>query len=108
MQNAKHQTQALDSLQHIINDWIRLAADPYIIARMIDKKRKTSIVLEEVWPDDEPYNNSSGALDTMVAWVTTELEKLSTVRRTAWDTWEFNTRREAERFVIMYNLRWTR
>ena len=108
MQNAKHQTQALDSLQHIVNSWIQLAADPYIIARMIDKKRKTSVVLEEVWPADEPYNNSSSTLDNMVAWVTTELEKLPTVRRTAWDTWEFNTRREAERFVIMYNLKWTR
>lgn len=108
MQNAKHQTAALDSLQNIVNLWIQLADDPYIIARMIDKKRKTSVVLEEVWPDGESNSKSSRTLDTTVAWVEEELKKLPDVRRTAWDTWEFNTRREAERFVIMYNLKWTR
>jgi hypothetical protein len=67
--------------------------------------KKWRVTLEEVWPA-EVIDSGSNALDRSVEWVTEELKKWASVKRMAWDTWDFLTLRDAERFIIIYNLTW--
>jgi hypothetical protein len=67
--------------------------------------KKWRVTLEEVWPA-EVIDSGSFELDRSIAWVTEELNKWTIAKRMAWDSWDFPTRRDAERFIIIYNLTW--
>lgn len=68
--------------------------------------KKWRVTLEEDWPDN-PVVFESHNLDFYVDWTDKELSKWSNVRRISWDSWDFSTKRDAERFVIIYNLTWS-
>lgn len=75
------------------------------------KSKKWRITLEEIWPEDinlsHKYTNSSLLNDAVNA-VSIELDQWAGVTRQSWDTWDFSSKRDAERFIIMYNLKWGR
>lgn len=68
--------------------------------------KKWRVTLEELWPA-EVVDSGSNELDRSVEWVGEELKKWTGVKRMAWDTWDFATKRDAERFIIIYNLTWS-
>ncbi len=82
-------------------------SDPVIKIELKNHKNKTRLTLIEVWPDDATVQ-SSLALDNMVEWVEKELLKWKTVRRLSWDTWQFESRKEAEKFSLYFNLKWAK
>ena len=49
---------------------------------------------------------SNGPTDEQVDWTAETLKNWSTVRRTAWDIWVFDSKRDAEKFITLYNLTW--
>lgn len=80
---------------------------PIIKPSLVMRGKRWNIVLEEAWPsvdDAGNYYHSSG-LDDRVEWAVVELKKWDTTR-TAWDTWQFNSRKDAEKFITFYNLTW--
>jgi hypothetical protein len=68
--------------------------------------KKWRVTLEERWPA-EVIDSGSSELDRSVEWASEELKKWTSVTRMAWDTWDFSTKRDAERFIIIYNLTWS-
>lgn len=99
--------QALDKLDHVIKGWATMYLDPTIKPVLTKKRKAWTLYLEEVWPDGDHSNNSS-ALDIRVEWVTKELAKWAGVRRTAWDTWIFDDKKDGEKFLTLYHLIWTK
>lgn len=71
-------------------------------------KGKT-ITLEEKWPENNdligPMYDSS-KLDKVVHEIVIELDRWDNVKRTAWDQWKFSTRKDAEKFITLFNLKW--
>lgn len=47
-----------------------------------------------------------GRLDQCVNWSTKQLENWIGVRRTAYNIWEFNRKKDAEKFQIIFSLTW--
>lgn len=69
---------------------------------------KWTITLQEVWGDEiwtnqGPFGGS--VLDETVTWAEDELKKWD-CNRTAYDTWVFKSKREAEKFKTLFLIRW--
>jgi hypothetical protein len=95
------------TLDQVMKVWAMDQETPTIKPVLLRKMNTWTIVLEEVWPD-EVINKSSSSftLDDRVAWVEEELKKWTTVKRTAWDMWAFNNKKDAEKFITLYHLVW--
>lgn len=65
---------------------------------------KWRIQLVEVWPDHTIIGTSN--LDSKVHWAEQTLANWSSVNRSSWDIWDFNSKKEAEKFILLYNLKW--
>ena len=69
---------------------------------------KWAITLQEVWGDEVWTNEGpfgGSVLDETVNWAAEELTKWDCFR-TAYDTWVFKNKREAEKFRTVFLLRW--
>lgn len=64
------------------------------------------ITIEEVWPDSV-IGISTDKFDRYVEWSAQQLKDWPGVRRVSWDSWDFPNKREAERFIIIFNLSWS-
>ena len=68
-----------------------------------------ALTLQEVWngargSDDHAF--SSSYLDDAVDWASVELVKWK-CNRTAYDTWQFKSKQDAEKFRTLFLLKWT-
>lgn len=95
------------TLEKIMHQWVN-SDSPTIIPKLIKgRSRKWSITLEEVWPDNVKINNSISSLDNRVYWTEATLAHWKTAKRTSWDTWQFDSKLNAEKFITLYHLTWT-
>lgn len=62
-----------------------------------------AIQLEEIWPDVIQYGGS-GRLDNAVEWCEKTLETWKNCKRQSWDTWSFDSKKNAEKFITYYNI----
>ena len=72
----------------------------------LNSVKRWRVTIEEVWPGDI-IGSSDGRFDRLVEWSSNHLKDWPGIRRVAWDSWDFPTKREAERFVIIFNLSWS-
>ena len=56
--------------------------------------------------DDSGNPWGTPSLDSRVIWATTQLETWKNVSRQAWHMWHFKHKRDAEKFITLYNLKW--
>jgi hypothetical protein len=56
--------------------------------------------------DDAGNYVPSKKLDECVNWVDEKLKEWPNCSRKAWDMWDFKSRREAEKFIILFHLSW--
>lgn len=90
-----------------------LAMGPTIRPVMLHNKPKYMLELQEFWYDEEEKeyfrsaNAGSAPLDERIEWATKELSKWQGVKRMAWDMWQFKTKKDAEKFITLYNLIWS-
>ena len=96
-------TQTLDQVMHI---WAKSNV-PIIkpILLRIRLSKRWRIHLQEEWPNENNIGSSS-PLDGRVEWVFETLKTWDTAKRTSWDMWEFDNKREAEKFITLYTLQW--
>jgi len=61
------------------------------------------------WGMFDDFGNPWGTLnlDHRVIWAAAQLETWDNVSRQAWDMWHFKHKRDAEKFITLYNLKWT-
>lgn len=91
--------EALDELDSAIRMWVR----PNEVIPVLNKiGRKYKITLTEVNGSFSP----AGLLDGRVHWSINALNNWTGVRRTAWNMWVFDSKKLAEKFIILYNLKW--
>lgn len=79
-------------------------AGPFIKPRLAKFKNKWHVELEECWPENVNYFSDVNKLDRTVEWCTVILENWPDCNRISWDTWEFNSKRHAEKFITYYNI----
>jgi len=51
-------------------------------------------------------HHDTPSLDARVIWTTRQLESWKNVSRQAWHMWHFKHKRDAEKFITLYNLKW--
>jgi hypothetical protein len=100
-------TQILQSLEPEYDNLSKIIEDePYIEPKLSLMENGNYIVsFDEVWPTIFSFDYSS-KLDDRLNWASKELEKWSSVNRSDWNAWRFQHLRDAERFLILYNLKW--
>lgn len=70
-------------------------------------KHTWAVSLEEVWPEvhlSQWHGGSSNKLDTSVEWCEKTLETWKNCKRQSWDTWSFDSKKNAEKFITYYNI----
>lgn len=78
--------------------------DPFIKPKLVRLKNKWYVELQECWPENVNYFGNATKLDSTVDWCTIVLENWAGCRRMSWDTWLFDTKKNAEKFIIYYNI----
>lgn len=58
--------------------------------------------------EDFQANQNTYLLNDIINWATEELVKWPRVRRTAYDMWKFSNKKQADKFITLFNLRWAR
>lgn len=98
-------------LSNIHPDWKEmkevLDTGPTIRPKLFKKGRKWHITLTEIWPVDTYVLNWTFDVDklqTAVEWTDNTLYTWITAKRESWDTWSFNSKRDAEKFITYYNV----
>lgn len=83
------------------------AAGPTIRAVLFKKSKRWHIKLEEIWPAElyiAEWTFDSTKLDSTIHWTDNVLQTWSGSNRESWDTWSFNSKRDAEKFITYYNI----
>lgn len=78
--------------------------EPRVKIKLYKNKNKWTITLEEFWPDKLDIVMGTKKLDDTVEWCIKILQTWQNCRRTSWDTWEFGTKKNAEKFITYYNI----
>ena len=60
--------------------------------------------------DLENYQTTQDSylLNDIITWAIEELDKWPRVRRTAYDMWKFPSKKQADKFITLFNLKWAR
>ena len=99
-------TLLAQTLEQVMSQWA-MSNTPTIKPNLYrGSGRKWTICLIEIWPDDGAQFIGSSYLDKQVYWTETILSSWHGARRTAWDTWVFDSKRTAEKFITLHTLQW--
>lgn len=63
-----------------------------------------AICLQEYWPEEIHFHGGNGKLDRSVEWCEKTLETWKNCKRQSWDTWSFDSKKNAEKFITYYNI----
>lgn len=78
---------------------------PYIKPKLYKFGKHTwAICLEEQWSDTIEWQGDSRNLDASVEWCEKTLETWKNCKRQSWDTWSFDSKKNAEKFITYYNM----
>lgn len=86
---------AYDELKYMLDQ------GPNIVAKLSHRGKFWCVSLEE-----DTSHDGSTKLDERVRWAKEQLEDWPATSRMAWHMWYFGYRRDAEKFITLYNLRW--
>lgn len=80
-----------------------------VVPDLTQIKNKWTITLQEEWVVDSDFKPiTTDNLSEAVNWTIEQLRDWPLVRRTAYDIWEFKRKRDAEKFQVLFNLKWAR
>lgn len=87
-----------------------MSTSPYVGTELWKSSHGWSVTLKECWDltDGEAWLDSirfSSEFDRAVEWTVAEAGKWS-CKRVSYDTWAFKSRREAEKFITYFSLKW--
>ena len=92
----------IDQLQEMI-DKIK----PVIKAELSKKNRRWQIKIKEVWPVDTfelKWTYDVDKFGNAVEWADHTLKSWDSAKRESWDTWSFDSKKNAEQFITFYIL----
>jgi hypothetical protein len=93
----------IDVLQEFMN------RGPQIKPKLRLANRIWVLKIAEDWGIFHDAGNSydTPSLDQRVIWSAKQLETWDNVSRQAWNMWHFKRKKDAEKFITLYNLVWT-
>lgn len=108
----------MDPWHHILNSlgpdyekcFNAVMKGPQYQCTLVKKGRYTVLSLRECWEIDNAFHDTIDKhkeYDDYVNWTDEQLSTWKDVRRMAWDQWYFNRRQDAEKFITLFNLRWS-
>ena len=95
-------------LQSVMIQWANQMATKEITIepKLVKRKNKWALVLEERWPYSTPPVTDQSELDDRVNWCVEKLKDWPGCTRMSYDQFWFDTKVEAEKFITMYTLIW--
>ena len=95
------------TLEQVMMGWAKLN-QPNIKLKLERVKKVWRISLLEEWQSVDDAGNSfhSSDLDKQVSWAIEELKKWDGARRMAWNMWDFDDKRQAQKFSTYYYIVW--
>lgn len=85
---------------------IEMYGNPTIKPRLWKSVRGWSVMLEEQWPEEIINAFKLEIFDDIVIWTSEQLELWPGCKRSAYDTWVFRSKQDAEKFITLFNLKW--
>jgi len=88
-----------------------LIQGPSIRCEISKKGRETRLLLVEQYVHNKEIldvDQHTVRFDDIVFNVQEELKNWTNVRRMAWDQWNFKYKKDAEKFVTLFNLKWAK
>lgn len=88
-----------------------LTRGPIIRCELSKKGRETRLLLVEHYEHNNEIldvDQHTVRFDDIVFNVQEELKNWTNVRRMAWDQWNFKYKKDAEKFVTLFNLKWAK
>ena len=100
-------TDSATTLEQVMMGWARMN-QPSIRLSLKRIRKEWVLSVTEEWSSTDDAGNyyNSRDLDRAVVWITDELAKWSGARRMAWDQWNFDDRRTAEKFTTLFYMTW--
>ena len=89
-----------ESLRSMIKPTLHKAFNGHWTLQLVD--------VEDEYPVATFANIPSNKLDRAVEWTTKHLEGWDNCRRMSWDMWDFKHKHDAEKFITLFHLSWTR
>ena len=102
----KHTLSMLEPDIDVLKDF--MDRGPQIKTKIKLVHRTWVLEIQIDWGMFNDFGNSWGTLDLdkRVIWAAAQLETWDNVSRQAWDMWHFKHKRDAEKFITLYNLKW--
>lgn len=88
-----------------------LIRGPSIKCELSKEGRETRLVLVEHYEHNKEIlavEQNTVRFDDIIFHVQEELKNWKHVRRMAWDQWNFKSKKDAEKFVTLFNLKWAK
>lgn len=88
-----------------------MSLGPNIRCEIHKKGRSTILKIVEIWSNhDHVYQTTerSDRFDDHVYWTQEQLSNWKDVSRSSWDQWIFKNKKDAEKFIILFNLKWAK
>ena len=102
-------------LQALHPDYDKLAEimkhGPIIKCELSKKGKYTVLQLVEHYHYDQArlfHLDSKETTEDHVSWAVEQLSEWKDVKRMAWDQWHFKYKKDADKFITLFNLRWAR
>jgi hypothetical protein len=107
MKTNQSMIQAMDQLDKVVRIWQQDKALTTIkpTLRPIKTGNKTAWCLQFV-EDREPNTYHTSHLDECVEWANGHLQNWPSCVRKAWDMWDFDSKKDAEKFITFFHLSW--
>ena len=104
-----HIVKAFTKDYNSIKEMIEIGPQPRCI--LGTKGRQTIVTVVEIWKEDKldlvaKYNSAD--FDSYIDWTIEQLETWSDVRRMAYDQWYFKRKKDAEKFITLFNIKWAK
>lgn len=103
-------TQIVQSLDPDYDNLLRVVEEGPDIEIILEKSKtdqSCTVTLQEVWSVNWARSFDSERLDERLFWTSELLDKWSNIDRIEYNSWRFDNLRNAERFLILYNLKWS-
>lgn len=98
--------QMIATIEPEIQELRRMIDEPRYPAVLSKLKSSWEIRIDVEWPEGWAYAEPDGKFEEQLNWTINQLENWPNVRRTSYDRWSFKLRRDAEKFITLYNLKW--
>lgn len=75
---------------------------------LVRRRNKWEVTIQQNFPIENYFYPLEDELDEAVEWSFNQLKNWKEVTRTAHDSWEFKRKRDAEKFQVIFNLKWAK